>query len=418
MANAVIDRLEAQRAEQVGFVDQLLSRVDSEGRDLVEAEQANLTAARERIEAIDRQLTPLREFDALRGASADGNPFPRPTTRADARSLGDAAAPVYRSAGAFIVDLLRAKGMPYNGVPDPNAMARVQRAAVDTQTTPDTPGILPQPVVGTVVNTIDASRPFVTSIGAKPMGGIPGTQFSRPKITQHVSVGPQAAEKTQLASRRMTINPVPFVKATYGGTVNISRQDIDWTSPSAWDALVQDLADVYGAETELAAGADFAGRVTQTEATATNDLEGWAAALYSAAVQCYRGGAAAGAVPMGRLPDRLWVSLDMWAQLGAIVDVARMVSYANMPGSLGASELSSFAGDVLNTPRIVVPGFPNGTVILGNSAFYEFYEEQIGLLSAVEPSILGVEVAYGGYTAFGMLEALAFCKVTPPVVGP
>lgn len=420
MPNAVLDRLEEQRAEQLTFVDQLLARVDAEGRDLVDAERANLTAARQRVTEIDQQLVPLREFEALREASSDGTPFPPTRRRSEPQPLDRTAATAYRSAGAFLVDHLRARGMRSMGIPpDPNAAARIERAAVDNQTTPDTPGVLPQPVIGPIVNTIDASRPFVTSIGARSMGGIPGTQFSRPKVTQHVDVGKQAAEKTQLASRRMKILSVPFVKETYGGTVDISRQDIDWTSPAAWDALVQDLADVYGGQTEIAASTAFAAAVLQTVPAATADLEGIAAALYAAAVKCYRGGAAAGTLPLGKLPNRLWVSLDMWAAVGAIVDVARLVvPPGGVNGNLGSSELASFSGDVLNVPRVVVPGFPDGTVVLGTSTLFEFYEEQIGLLSAVEPSILGVEVAYGGYAAYGMLEANAFCKVTMPAAGP
>ena len=64
----------------------------------------------------------------------------------------------------------------------------------------------------------------------------------------------------------------------------------------------------------------------------------------------------------------------------------------------------------------MVPTFPDGTCIVGASAMAEFYEERIGLLSAVEPSILGVEVAYGGYTAFGFLEPDGFTKLTAPVI--
>lgn len=424
MPNAVIERLEAQRAEQLQFVDTLLSRVDAEGRDLVPAENDNLKAARQRITEIDQQLTPLNDFEALRHASADGHPVPsgppaRPSTSPDrARPLGQAAGCGYRTAGAFLVDLLRARGVPWAGQgPDPQALARVQAAALDTQTTGNTPGILPEPIIGPIVSTLDASRPFVTSIGVKPMGGIPGAQFSRPKVTQHTRVGKQTAEKTELATQKMIISPVNFVKDTFGGAVNISRQDIDWTSPSAWDALVADLAAVYGAQTEMAAAVDLEAKVLQTEAVLANTLEGWASALYAAGVKCYRGGAVAGTIAMGRLPDRIWCSLDMWGVLGAIVDVARMMAATGPTGALGTSELASFSGDLLNVPRIVVPGLPDETVILGNSALYEFYEEQIGLLSAVEPSILGVEVAYGGYAAFGMLEALAFCKLIP-FVGP
>lgn len=414
-----IERLERQRQEQFDFIANLTSTIEADGgRDLVPAEEANVRAAHERVKQINDQLQPLYDWAQLQEASSAGHPLAGGPRR-DPAPLAQNAAPTYRSAGAFIVDHLRARGMRSMGIPaDAAAAARIERAAVENQLTVDTPGILPQPVIGPIVNTIDASRPFVTSIGAKSMGGIPGTQFSRPKVTQHVDVGKQAAEKTQLASRKMVINSVPFVKETYGGTVDISRQDIDWTSPAAWDALVQDLADVYGGQTEIAASTVFAAAVTQTEAAATDDLEGIATALYLAAVKCYRGGAAAGALPLGKLPNRLWVSLDMWAKVGAVVDVARLAVPPGVSGNLGTSELSTFSGDVLNVPRIVVPGFADGTIVLGSSTLFEFYEEQIGLLSAVEPSILGVEVAYGGYTASGMLEANAFCKVTMPAALP
>ena len=111
-------------------------------------------------------------------------------------------------------------------------MARIQRAIAD-QKTSDTTGILPTPIVGTVVNLIDANRPLISSLGgAKAMAGIPGSTFTRPKVTQHTLVGVQAGEKTQLPSQKMMITPIPFDKSTYGGTVDISRQDIDWTSPA------------------------------------------------------------------------------------------------------------------------------------------------------------------------------------------
>lgn len=413
MPNAVLDRLESQRSEQIQFIDNLLARVETDGRDLVDAETANLTAARERIAEIDAQLAPLREFENLRGDAAAGT----------ARALGGAGEPEtrglatgvhrYASVGAFIVDRLRARGMPSeNMAPDPAALARMT-AALQDQTTADTPGILPTPIVGDVVNTIDASRPFITSVGARSMGGIPGKQFSRPKVTQHVQVGKQAAEKTEVASRKMIIGSVDFLKETYGGAVDISRQDIDWTSPSAWDALVRDLSAVYGAETENAVADAFAAAVTASVGATTADLAGWATALYAAAASCYQGGAAAGSTPMGKLPNRLWMSTDMWATFGAMTDVARMVT---VPGVFSTGDLSSFSGDVLGVPRVVVPSFPAGTAILGPSDGYEVYEETIGLLSAVEPSLLGVQVAYGGYIAHAMINAPWFCKITAPTL--
>ena len=418
----MLARLQEERAEQFKFMDQTLERAEAEGRDLVDAEKKNLEGVRQRIAELDDQIKPVAEYEALRAkssAAASGIFGGRGENADQARALGQGGSGgcAYASAGAYIVDILRAHGGNLGGksvAPDPAAAARLS-AAVQNQITTDIPGLLPQPVVGEVVDTIDTSRPFITSVGAKSMGGIPGTQFSRPKITQHVAVGKQAAEKTELASRKMIIGSVPFVKETYGGTVDISRQAIDWSSPAAWDALVRDLGGVYGAETENAVADAFAAAVTQNVDAASSDLAGWVAALYQAAAMCYAGGAAAGSTPMGKLPNRLWMSIDMWASFGSLVDQARVILN---PGALGSGDLSSFAGDMLGVPRIVVPAFPAGTAVLGPSDGYEVYEETVGLLTAVEPSILGVEVAYGGYIAHGMLNPTSFCKITGPPVTP
>lgn len=425
--NPVLVRLQAERARAVEFIDTLLARVESESRDLVDAERSNLEATRQRIAELDAQIEPLAAFEDLRGVHRDASArilAPAGVAPADepaARSLGGGATVEYRSAGGVLVDILRARGYfpdrTANGssgprfLPaDPDAASRLSRA-VANQTTADTPGLLPTPIVGQVVNLIDASRPFITSLGgAKPMGGIPGKSFERPKITQHTQVGVQAAEKTQLPSRQMKIDPITFTKATHGGTVNVSRQDIDWTSPSAWDILVRDLADVYAVDTEQdAANGLVTAVVTNSTTVESDDLAGWAAALYAAAGQVYKGG--------GRLPDRIWCSIDVWGMLGALVDTARLgfppAGFA--AGQLGESDLSSFGGYVLQLPRIVVPSFPDGTCIVGASPMFEVYEETIGLLSVVEPSILGVEVAYGGYLAWGTLEEKAFAKLVAPV---
>jgi HK97 family phage major capsid protein len=423
--NPVLVRLQAERARAVEFIDTLLARVESESRDLVDAERSNLEATRQRIAELDAQIEPLAAFEDLRGVHHESSarvlaPVGPAPAADNGRSLGGGAAAEYRTAGGVIVDILRSRGFfpdrtanassgPRFLPPDAEAASRLARAVVN-QTTADTPGLLPTPIVGQVVNLIDASRPFITSLGgAKPMGGIPGKSFERPKITQHTQSGIQAAEKTALPSRAMKIDPITFTKATHGGTVDVSRQDIDWTSPSAWDILVRDLADVYAVDTEQdAANGLVAAVVTNTVAVATDDLAGWAAALYTAAGLVYKGG--------GRLPDRVWCSIDMWGMLGALVDTARLgfppAGFA--AGQLGESDLTQFGGYVLQLPRIVVPSFPDGTCIVGSSPLFEVYEETIGLLSVVEPSILGVEVAYGGYLAWGALEEKGFAKITGP----
>jgi len=405
MGNTVLDSKLAERATQLANMDALLTQVDSEGRDLVDAERGVLVATKERITALDAQIAPLEELENLRGAHTQTVAgLPRPAMPAEPRRLEQTAAVEYRSAGAFVVDYLRGNGIMERGVQDTDAKARLTRVVAD-QKTSDTPGILPTPIVGTVVNLIDANRPLITSLGgARPMGNIPGTTFTRPKITGHTLVGAQAGEKTQLPSQKMTIASVSFTKATYGGTVDISRQDMDWSQPSAWDILVNDLAAQYAIQTETAVAADFVAKATGVKPPAlpaTPVLADWTKALYTAAMHSYSAGQ--------RMPTRIWCSLDVWAALGSLVDQARNVSNpaGNLDEAFSSSSLADFRGDVLGLPRVVVPLAPAKTCIVGPSDLYETYEEVIGLLSVIEPSILGVQVAYGGYVAFGSLAQTA-----------
>jgi HK97 family phage major capsid protein len=424
MPNVVLERFVAERNELCATIESVLNQV--EGRDLTDAEQAVLEHTRTRIQELDKQIEPLEAFERVKAqhqATIAELPHPEPRANGQLERLpaqprrmdGIEAASHYRSAGGFLVDYLRAAGIMQRGQVDPEALARVQQArVVADQKTTDTAGILPTPIIGSVVNLIDPNRPFITSVGGgKAMAGIPGTTFSRPKITQHTTVGLQAAgagEKTQLASQKMTVSPVNFAKATYGGTVDISRQDIDWTEPSAWDILIRDLAQVYAVQTETAASAAFKAAATATPVVvATNDLKGWVLALYTAAMHSYQAGFL--------MPDRIWCSLDVWAALGSLVDVARVVlpqDRVSEMGAPGVSELASFRGDLLGVPRVVCPTFAAGTCIVGPSSLFEVYEEVIGLLSVIEPSILGVQVAYGGYVAWGALHAPAFIPLTAP----
>jgi HK97 family phage major capsid protein len=424
MPNAVLESLLAQRAEQIATMDAILSQVD--GRDLVDAERGLLEATRDRIIAIDDQLRPIEEYENMRAAHASRLASLEParlTVPAQPRRIdaGERDFP-YEGAGDFLVDYVRAQGIVDRGRRDEQAMARIQQSrAAANQITSDTPGILPTPIVGAVVNLIDANRPLLTSLGgAKALGAIPGATFSRPIITQHTTVGPQTAEKTELPSQKMTIAQIQFAKKTYGGTVDISRQDMDWTSPSAWDILVNDLANVYARETEGAVADDFttnAGGTAVPLGTAGTapSLAEWSTALYTAAMRSYNASF--------RMPDRVWCSVDVWAALGSLVDTARLVMPpAQTEQPAGTTSLADFRGDVIGLPRIVVPMFSDGTCIVGPSNLYEAYEEVIGLLSVIEPSILGVEVAYGGYLAFGSLHPGAFVPLqiagTLPTIAP
>lgn len=428
--NPVLDRLLEQRSEQENFIDQTLARVQEEERDLVEAETNNLNAARERIKQLDEQIKPLEDFEEVRASHRAKRPAAPSNDDGDQgeQRAGDRQRlsinpreVVYKTAGEFIVDKIRAVGYPGAQVqPDTDAQQRVatatQSRAVAKQTTAETPGLLPEPIIGQILTDLDGSRPFMSSVGIKPLPNGDGKKFTRPHVTQHTQTGEQTAEKAELVSRQFKVDGIEFTRRTFGGTLNVSRQDIDWTSPSAWNALIADLQLEYGADTEDVAAAEFAAAVTQSvEVADEDDIKSWVRALYAAAVNAATANGTRRATAL-RLPDHIWVSIDMWASLGAVISAARATQRSN--DNPGTSKPTSFqAGDVLDVPRTMAPGLPEGTVIVGRSALYECYEERIGLLQAIEPKILGVEVAYGGYAAFGPLDATAFAKVTPAAAG-
>lgn len=421
MSNPVIDRLQQERNTQVEFIDQTLAQVDAQERDLVEAETANLNAARERIRAIDAQLTPLQEFEELRGAHRSTGSGYTSTGDGESRGLGARTEPrthEYRSAGEVLADAARASASQNDRGYDQRAVDRLESAGLSlvnghltraNQLTTDTPGVLPETIVGQIISDVDAARPFMSSVGVKDMGGIPGKTFHRPIVTQHTTVAEQVTEKTALSSQKMVIGDVDFTKKTFGGYVNISRQDIDWTSPSAWDALLRDLQEQYALGTENYAADTFEAAVTaETELPAGTTT--FAAATTADLVAGLYGAAAASYAGAKRLPNGIWASLDMWPVLGTLIDTLKATSAGN---GGGGSSLDSFAGNLLGVERVIVPSFPTGTLIVGVKERVEVYEDRIGMLSAVEPSILGVEVAYGGYVAAGVLNAAAFSKVVP-----
>lgn len=429
--NAVLARLEQERGRAVEFIDNLLGQVETEGRDLVDTERANLSAQRDRIRQLDEQIEPLREFEELRSADAGSasrytGSGGQPDNQRGGSGLGTQVNDrqhQYRSAGEFIVDGIRAaqRGnvgsreevdaaatrLRSHGVTFENG--QMVRAAAPHNTTAEVPGLLPVSIVGEIMSDVDAARPFVSSIGAKDLGSIPGTTFNRPTITQHVGVGKQAAEKAELQDGQFKVGSVPFSKDTYGGWANVSRQEIDWTSPAVWDALLTDFIEQYGLETEEAAAEAFVASVVQkqelaTAAAGTPTLQEMLRALYGAAKKSYQGS--------GRMPDTIWASLDWWETLGVLIDHLKATTAGDGGGD---SSAASFAGNLLRVPRIIVPSFPDGTLVVGVKNRTEVYEDRIGFLSVVEPKVLGVQLAYGGYMASGTIKPAAFTKIVNEV---
>jgi HK97 family phage major capsid protein len=394
-----LDRLHEEFDTITAGIDEIVNRAADENRDVSDDENAviereetrrgELSTAIEHYSAIEERGNKVA---VLRGRVASAPTVTR--TAPDGPPEFDWAKE-FPSVGDYAIAVHRAMVRK-----DPDAMAKIERATAH-QTTADNPGLIPRPILGPVINTISSTRPFVSSITNRPL---PAGKFDRPVITQHVAVDKQAAEKDLTASQKMTVGTLPVTAATYAGHLNISRQDIKWTSPAILSLVYDDFAAVYANETDDDACAAFVASVTETQDVVEGDTpgQGLYAAIYAAA------GASLSAT--NAMPDTLWASVDVWGQLGGMfTSMGQPLFPAMQPGST--------AGNPLGLRLVVDTHFPSGTAIVGPSRYAEWYEDLDGIMQVGEPDVLGQLVGYAGYAAFlnTLPEAYSALTLPPPV---
>jgi HK97 family phage major capsid protein len=404
-----LDWLRDQRERAVAEVENITERAVSDDRDLTDEEQTSCSRRREAVERLDREIAVEVEAVERQASYEDLAGRIEPALRS--RSVG--AAPVaqtyqpevmFRSAGEYISAFLRSKRDSDTGAAE--RIALYHRA---NQITTDNPGLLPQPIVGPIITSVDARRPGIDAATRQPMPAS-GKVFLRPRIVQHSLAGEQATEKTSLASRAMTVDDLQVTKRTFGSQVNLSFQDRDWTDPAITNLLISDMSAAYAVETSDYFSTTLVAAVTQTaDATtgATPSTSGatWLAGIYDAAAQVFAAGNA--------VPNTLWLAPDRWQNIGATVDTAGRPLFMTLSpsNSMGAIEAGVQGGNVAGFRLVVDATLPAGTAILGDASGVEWYETFGGTISAVEPSILGVSLAIYGYCAAVVVRPELFVNI-------
>ena len=98
---------------------------------------------------------------------------------------------------------------------------------------------------------------------------------------------------------------------------------------------------------------------------------------------------------------------------GPAVVAASTAAHNAFSSGFSASDMAQGAvGSISGLPVIVSAGFDAGTMIVMSTAAVEVYEDRIGSLSVVEPSVLGVQVAYAGYFADVVIDANSIIEIT------
>ena len=206
----------------------------------------------------------------------------------------------------------------------------------------------------------------------------------------------------------MIIGKIPVAASTFGGYVNISRQDLDWSQPSILDVVINDLSGIYAEETEQDACAVFMAAATAgTALPAAPTAAQVSAALWGAAGAAYIATRGQGQLVVA-------VSADLLGLVGPLfapVNPQNAQSTGFSAGSFGSGAMGAISGMSV----VMSPGLAPGSMLVATTAAAEFYEDRIGALQVVEPSVLGLQVAYAGYAAPLVIEPTGLIKIA---VGP
>jgi HK97 family phage major capsid protein len=393
--DAMIRRLEKELEERNAFVQGLIANAQESERDLNETEQTSLSEARSRMGKLKGQIDQLEDMATV---ATDIAERARQVDQAisTARMTYHAGPVEYRSTGAYLVDYVAAQ----TGSVAAKERLEVFTRAAAHQKTSDNLGVIPDPIIGEVLNFIDAARPLVNALGPRDM---PSATWYRPKVTARTLVGVQGSagaagdEKAELSSQKMTITRLTGNAVTYGGYVNVSRQNIDFSSPQMMDAIVNDLASQYAVQTEAALGVALIAGTNAVELTTASGGVPTAAelttALWTAVGNIYNATKGQGRVILAVQPAKL----GAWGSLFAPVNPQNAQSTGFQASDFG----QGIVGNVSGIPVYVSAGLTSapattfGTVL--STAAVEVYEQRVGALSATEPSVLGVQVAYAGY---------------------
>ena len=286
-------------------------------------------------------------------------------------------------------------------------MREAIRAAAPDVTTADTDGILPLPIVQPVYNNFRGLRPVVDAIGPKAMPS-GGKVFIRPKVTTHTSMAVQSAENGALQSGTYVVDDLQVTKGTYGGYVNISMQDLSWTQPEVLSLILDDMARIYANTVDnVAADALLAGVTQSATLTDPTSPAEWVSDIFAAASTILSNS-------NGNLPTHLFLSPNMWAYLGQLVDTAGrplfpQVGPMNAFGTVQAGSTEAVAFGL----RVVVDrNFASDTVIVGDASGFEIFEDMRGALSLESPSTLSRTLAWHGYFSTLMIDDTKFVKLT------
>jgi hypothetical protein len=402
----MLERLISEREACLTRVQAVAAAAAESNRDLSDQDTEVIQRAQERVGQLDSQIDLLSFDSAISDRAADA--LRRNNVTVPGRSDMQ-----YRSAGAALWDMLHLDARGSEGKEARQRYERelnraAQHMGADAANTVAVAGglgaLVVRPVVGPVIDPTPAGRPFLSLLGVQPMDSPMG--FSRPRISdpnidqapdvQGAGTANVGKEKAELVSRAFDIKLDPVETQTIGEYLNVSEK-LRSLPIGAWNIILARFTKRRARKTERFALAEVRESTSAVPLAADADADAIYDAIWSAALQVFQ--------KTGELPQWIAAGPTGWARLGALRDGAGRPLFPTLASgasvnSMGRMDASSFASQgPAGLPMAVSYGITDGAFILGNDASLEVYEYAYPMLEAVEPSVMGRQVAVASEVA-------------------
>jgi hypothetical protein len=400
-ADAITQRYLRERETIVSRIEGVKATSIEQKRDLSEQDMKALADWQGRIKELD-SLIDLVSFDvemntdvAHRIAAVSAEMDNQPVT--------------YRSAGELLWDVLHYGENESRRRYEKFTSRAAQHMGTSAASTVPVAGglgaLVVSQVYGPVIDVVPTGRPFLTLLGVTPAPS--SLAFMRPRIVDpdiDTGVGVQTLEKAELASKKFDIATDPLTLQTVGGYLNVSQQLISLVA-SSLDIIVGQLNKRLARATERAALAELAKSTAKIPLAADADAATVLQAIYDASALVYAN--------TGELATWLAMGPDGWARLGGLTDLAGrpLFPYLGATNAAGTANATTFEmTGPAGLRTTVTPAITDDTYWVGNSNALEAYEYRYPLLEAVEPSLLGRQVA--------VASSMVFYRPTTAEAGP
>ena len=391
--DTLLTSLVAEREQKVNLIKNYADAALAEGRDLTDSEQETMGKARSRMAELDKQVTLLADDLEMADATKD-------KLRAVNLSTGNKDAH-YRSGGEVMFDLLH-QGEEQARARLGYAMKRAsEHMGTDSTTTVavagDLGGLVVTPVVGAVIDVYPRGMPFASALGLTTSPD--AMHFVRPRITDPnflTSSGPQAGglEKGELPSKHFDVTADAVALTTIGEYLNISQQLLSF-QPSSLNLITSHMLRRLGYGIDRALLDEMQNSTGKITLAATATASEVIQAIYDASAMVY--------ASTGDLASWIVMGPTGYARIGGLTDAAGRPLFptlgaANAPGTARAD---AFVGTIAGLRVVVTPAITDESMWVGNGLVIEGYIYRFPVLEAVEPSVLGRQVAvaaaFAGY---------------------